>query len=144
MPVHFFIPDQMDAWDKLDKVLFAKRAGWSGQVLEQLWYAGKLGIHEMASELGPFGYLVLTTVDMGVGKMLQVIWCEVFPCRALRTVPHWLVDAAAYLREVGEQYHCTEVRICVAANHPSPKWQARLVEVGFSPAMTELSLKVAA
>lgn len=140
MSVHFFVPDQRDAWERINKPLFAKRAGWSDEVLEQWWKTAKLGIHEMASDDGSFGYLVLATVDLGLGKWLQVLWCEVRPCKALRSEKDWLWDAARYLERLARAHDCTHVKISVNEDHPSRHWQRRLRGVGFVPRVTELWL----
>lgn len=142
MAVHFFIPDQMDAWARLDKAMFAKRSGWSKEGLEALWESGSLGVHEMATEHGPFGYLVLGVLDLGQGKWLQVYWCEAHPVKALRENMDWLGYAAQYLEQVAREYGCKEVRIAVDTDHPSKSWLWRLSRVGFSPRMTELAIPV--
>lgn len=142
MAVHFFIPDQMDAWARLDKAMFAKRSGWSAESLESLFQGGIIGIHEMATEQGPFGYLVLGVLDTDQGKWLQVYWCETHPVRALRDNDDWLWHAARYLEWVATQYDCKEVRIAVNEDHPSRRWLRRLKGVGFAPRMTELAIAV--
>lgn len=140
MAVNFFVPDQYEAWRKLDKDLFAKRSQMGKAAIEQWWESGKLGIHEMATEEGPFGYLVLTTIDLGAGKWLQVLWCQVYPVKGLRHERGWLWDAARYLEQVALQYGCAKVKINVNENHPSQSWKRRLMGVGFAPEVTEMSL----
>ncbi len=144
MTAHFYVPEQQDAWQRINRPLMAKRAGYSQELLEALWDSGKLAVHEMASDEGIFGYLVLARFDLGIGASLQIMWCEVKPCRALRAVPDWLWDAARYLQRVAKMTDCKEVRIGVAEDHPSPSWLRRLKGVGFVPLVTELGIKVAA
>ena len=144
MSVHFYVPEQADAWQRIDRDLMAKRAGYSMAVLGDLWESGRLVVHEMASDDGVFGYLVLGRFDLGVGPSLQVMWCEVHPCRALRAERDWLWDAARYLERVAAMTGCREVRIGVAEDHPSPSWLRRLRGVGFRPLVLELGISVAA
>lgn len=144
MSVLFFVPDQRDAWERINKEKFATMSAKSGRALEGMWSTGKMGIHEMATEDGTFGYLVLGTVDLGLGKWLHVFWCEVRPHRTLRRHRDWLWEATRYLAAVAEAHECLGVKINVAEDHPSRKWKRRLQGVGFQPSMAELSMKVAA
>lgn len=144
MPVYFFIPDQYAAWEDIDRNLMAKRASYSRKVLDDMWESGLLHIHEMATEKGPFGYLVLARFDLGLKPFLHVMYCQVKPRKALREDQDWLKYAVEYLKETAAQVGCAEVRIVVAEDHPNPSWRWRLLRNGFSPTMTEMSISVAA
>jgi hypothetical protein len=144
MSVHFFIPDQRDAWSRIDHALMAKRSGYGEETAEALWTKGLLSVHEMATDTGSFGYLVLTKFDLcsADGPELHVMWCQVRPTRALRDDHEWLYSAVEYLKRVAKASDCTSVRIAVAEDHPSASWKWRLNRVGFKPVVTQLGISV--
>jgi hypothetical protein len=142
MPVHFYLPDQRQAWDRLDLELMAKRSGFSPKTIAQLFVSGQLSLHAMATHEAEFGYLALLKVAVAEEPWLQVFWCETRPVRSLRNERDWLQQAADYLVRVARDTGCCEVKITVAQDHPSKDWLDRLKSVGFTPRQVELGLKV--
>ena len=142
MPVHFYIPDQEQAWDRLDQELMASRSCLSAEAIAALRASGRLQVHAMATDEAEFGYLVLLVVNSGPAPWLTVFWCEAKPSRSLRELKDWLWYAARYLEWVAQRLECSEVRISVAQDHPSRRWMERLREVGFAPRQIELGLPV--
>lgn len=142
--VTFYVPAQLEAWERINKPLMARQAGYSEEMLGDLWRTGSMRIHAIAAGDVEVGYLVLSIFNLGCGPFLQVMWCEMKPCRVLRAEKDWLWDAARYLEKVAAANGCTEVRIGVSEDHPSKSWLRRLRGVGFVPRTVELGIRVAA
>jgi hypothetical protein len=142
MPIHFYLPDQRQAWDRLNLDLMSKRSGFSPKTIAQLFVSGQLALHAMATAEAEFGYLALLKVSVAEEPWLQVFWCETRPVRSLRHERDWLQQAADYLVRVAREAGCCEVKIAVAQDHPSRDWLDRLKAVGFEPRQVELGIRV--